>query len=391
MTQAFQEFMSPVVGKASSKGFPGSINDEASMKPRRALEGNVNRSSGDSYFDVQAHESSTNIFDSVDFEDVNAFFDSEPPSGIATPRGHEASSKASLDFGNAWNSFQPLSPPSSGVLPSDDWQYFGQGQVPHNILTQIDPSRVRTQHGQTTPPDEDTSSSLEYQLAPQQYGLPSPESSTSSSGTSNGSKRKQSTADTVESSEVSVPTKRVRKNFTRSLKNGGGADPNDPEGARRSKFLERNRIAASKCRQKKKEWTQNLETKAREMQRHNNELRLVRDSCKEEILFLKGEMLRHTTCGCSTIQEYLQRGAESFADQRDANVKRELIPIGTAPSSPAMSMSSNRPSGNSVSSSMADQDSLSLQNAIEDNLDSLLQPQHVYDTSDAGIARQVGN
>jgi len=152
----------------------------------------VNRSSGDSYFDVQAHESSTNIFDSVDFEDVNAFFDSEPPSGIATPRGHEASSKASLDFGNAWNSFQPLSPPSSGVLPSDDWQYFGQGQVPHNILTQIDPSRVRTQHGQTTPPDEDTSSSLEYQLAPQQYGLPSPESSTSSSGTSNGSKRKQS-------------------------------------------------------------------------------------------------------------------------------------------------------------------------------------------------------
>lgn len=386
-----QDFMSPVVGKVASKGFPGAIDDEASLKYRKAPNGNVNRPSGDAYLDAQPLESSNDFFDSIDFEDVNAFFDFESPSGMATPGGHEASSKPSLDFGNAWNSFQPLSPPSSGVIPSDDWQHFGQGQVPHNILTQIDPSRVRTQHGQTTPPEEDRSSNLEYQLAQQQYGLPSPESSSSSSDKINGSKRKQPIADNIESSEITVPNKRARKNFTRSLKNGGGADPNDPEGARRSKFLERNRVAASKCRQKKKEWTQNLESKARELQRHNSELHLVRDSCKEEILFLKGEMLRHTACGCSTIQEYLQRGAESFIDRRDANIKRELSPVGTAPSSPAMSVSSTRPSENSVSSSMVDQDCLSSQIAIEENLESLLQPQHVYDTSDAGIARQAGN
>jgi len=391
MTQALQDFMSPVIAKASSKGFPASINGEASMKLGNAPDGDVIRLSGDSYFDPQSPESANDFFDNIDFNDVDAFFDFEPHSGTATPRRQEASSKAPFDFGNAWNGFQPLSPPSSGVLPSDDWQHFGQGQVPHNILTQIDPSRVRTQYGQTTPPDEDMSSKLEYQLAQQQYSLPSPESSSSSSGASSGSKRKQPAADTVESSEVSLPTKRVRKNFTRSLKNGGGSDPNDPEGARRSKFLERNRVAASKCRQKKKEWTQDLENKARELQRHNNELRLVRDSCKEEILFLKGEMLRHTACGCSTIQEYLQRGADSFADKRDAIVKREISPVGTAPSSPAMSMFSNRPSENSVSTTMADQDSLSLQCAIEENLDTLLQPQHVHDTSDAGIARRIGN
>lgn len=385
--------MLPVIGRPSSKGFLSSINDEASMKLGKALDGNVNRLSGDSYLNAQIHESSNSIdaFDNVNFDDVDTFFDFEPPAATAIPRRPGATSKASFDFGNAWNNFKPLSPPSSGVLQSDDWQYFGQGQVPHNILTQIDPSRVRTQYGQSTPPhDENMSSSLECQLSQQQYGLPSPESSTSSTGTSSGSKRKQPTADAVESAEVSIPNKRVRKNFTRSLKNGGGADPNDPEGARRSKFLERNRVAASKCRQKKKEWTQNLETKARELQRHNNESRLVRDSCKEEILFLKGEMLKHTACGCTSIQEYLQRGAESFADQRDAIVKRELSPVDTPPPSPAMSMFSNRPSEHSLCPSMVDPDSLSSQMAIEENLDSLLQPQHEYDTSDVGIATQVG-
>lgn len=389
--------MLPAIGRPSSKGFPSSINDEAGMKLMKAPDGpdgNVNQLSGDSYLNAQTHEyfNSNDVFENVDFDDVNTFFEFEPPAETATPRRPGATSKASFDFGNAWNSFQPLSPPSSGVLPSDDWQPFGQGQVPHNILTQIDPSRVRTQYGQSTPPqDENTSSSLECQLSQQQYGLPSPESSTSSTDTSSDSKRKQPTTDAVESAEVTLPTnKRVRKNFTRSLKNGGGADPNDPEGARRSKFLERNRVAASKCRQKKKEWTQNLESKARELQRHNNELRLVRDSCKEEILFLKGEMLRHTACGCTTIQEYLQRGPESFADQRDAVVKRELSPVGTAPPSPAMSMFSNRPSEHSMCASTVDRDSVSPQMAIEENLDSLLQPQHEYDTSDAGIARQMG-
>lgn len=378
MTQTLQAFVSPVIGKASSKGGPTSINDEASMKLKKAFEGNVNHLSGDSYCNTQLHEPSNDFFDHIDFDDMSGFFDFEPHSGTATPRGQEASSKASLDASNVWTGFRPLSPPSSGLLPSDDWQHFGQGQVLHNILTQIDPSRVRTQHGQTTPPDEEMSSSLEYQLAQQPCGLPSPESSWSSSGMSSGSKRKQPSVEAVEVSEVPVPAKRVRKSFARSLKNGGGADPRDPENARRSKFLERNRVAASKCRQKKKEWTQNLEDKARDLQRHNNELRLIRDSCKEEILFLKGEMLKHTACGCSTIQAYLQQGATSFADQSDAVVKSEISLAGTAPASPSMSMSSHRPSGNSVSSPLAD-------------LDSLLQPGLLHDTSDAGIARRVGN
>ena len=363
-------------------GFPSPIDvDGENMKAPRQK---GNRSSGSSYHKEKTYAPSNNYFDNIISEDVNAFFDFEPRSGAATPRKQEPPSKAAFDFGNGWDGFQPLSPPDSAVYPSDNWRHFDQGQMPHNILTQIDPSRARTQYGQTTPPDDEMSSRLEYQLGQQQHGLPSPESLSSSSG----NKRKPSA---VDNHEVSATPKRVRKSTARSSKNGVAVDPNDPEETRRSKFLERNRVAASKCRQKKKEWTQNLENKARDLQRQNHELRLVVDSCKEEILFLKGEMLKHTTCGCTTIQEYLQRGANTFVEQRDVIVKRETSPVGAAPLSPAMSTSSRRESEEFVPTSISDQASSTWQPTVEENLEALLQPQYAHDTSDEGIAMQVGH
>lgn len=385
MAPAFQANISLGHGNPSFKGFANSVED-ISTNPQTASRGKANLPSGGPYSTAQSYAPNNNYFENKQFEDVNPFFDFEPRSGTTTPR-KELSSRVPFDFANSWNSFQPLSPPASGVLPSDDWQTFEQANVPHNILTQIDPSRVRSQYGQTTPPEEDLPSTLEFELTQQQIGLPSPPSSSSSKGT----KRKQSSADTTESPEVSAPPKRMRKSYARSLKNGGCADPNDPEGARRSKFLERNRVAASKCRQKKKEWTQNLETKARDLQRHNNELRMIVDSCKEEILFLKGEMLKHTACGCSTIQDYLQRGLDTFSDHRDSIVKQETSPVGSAPPSPGGSISSYRQSDGAVPTSATHQTPGRWERTVEENLEALLQPQYDHNTSPEGISSQLGS
>lgn len=87
--------------------------------------------------------------------------------------------------------------------------------------------------------------------------------------------------------------------------------PEDEE--KRNRFLERNRVAASKCRQKKKEWTNNLEARARKLQNENGQLTLMVGSLKDEVLFLKSEMLKHSDCDCDRIRQYLNQEADMIA------------------------------------------------------------------------------
>ena len=75
---------------------------------------------------------------------------------------------------------------------------------------------------------------------------------------------------------------------------------------KRSKFLERNRIAASKCRQKKREWIVGLHNKARELQVNKECLSTLANSLKEETHSLKSELLEHSSCGFPLIEVYIQ-------------------------------------------------------------------------------------
>ena len=330
---------------------------------------------------------SDDLFDAVTCENVDPLFDFEPLPLPESSRNQGLPSSTPSQITNAWDNFQPPSPPNSAVYSSEDWPPFGYGgQVPHNILTQIDPSRTRTQYGQTTPPGDEIPSKLEDQSDRQLNGLPSPEYSTSVGG----KKRKQSS---TTNNGSSAPPKRVRKNISRLTKGSEQLDPNNLDDVRRSKFLERNRVAASKCRQKKKEWTQGLEHRSRELQRKNQSIRMLLDSCKEEILFLKGEMLKHSACGCVEIQEYLQRGATSFVDQDDKEAKQQpSSTVAMSPTSPADSGAlpcdgqdlEHSPKVNPIADDEAEDD-----RALEESLEALLRPQYTHDTSDEGIAAQV--
>ncbi|KAI9757626.1 MAG: hypothetical protein M1815_000560 [Lichina confinis] len=91
---------------------------------------------------------------------------------------------------------------------------------------------------------------------------------------------------------------------------------------KRNRFLERNRVAASKCRQKKKEWTSKLEGRARSLQLERDQLSIVVGSLKDEVLFLKGEMLKHSNCDCERIRHYLNREADNLAPVPDAAWRR---------------------------------------------------------------------
>ncbi|KAK6327056.1 hypothetical protein J4Q44_G00027010 [Coregonus suidteri] len=76
----------------------------------------------------------------------------------------------------------------------------------------------------------------------------------------------------------------------------------DPD-ERRRKFLERNRAAATRCRQKRKVWVVSLEKKAEELTQTNMQLLNEVTVLKNEVTQLKQLLLTHKDCPITTLQK----------------------------------------------------------------------------------------
>ena len=86
----------------------------------------------------------------------------------------------------------------------------------------------------------------------------------------------------------------------------------------RQSHLEKNRVAACKCRMRKKEYINGLESRARE---HSNRNRLLKEDVsllREEMLKLKSEVLRHAGCGFGPVEKYLARCVDDLLDTKAA-------------------------------------------------------------------------
>ncbi|KAF7552422.1 hypothetical protein G7046_g7414 [Stylonectria norvegica] len=89
---------------------------------------------------------------------------------------------------------------------------------------------------------------------------------------------------------------------------GSSKDP------RRRRILERNRIAATKCRLRKRDEASALAASEEAMQARNRYLSSCFDSLSAEIYQLKTELLRHTDCNCVLIQKYISNEAKKSVD-----------------------------------------------------------------------------
>uniref|UniRef100_A0A3Q3AXD7 Cyclic AMP-dependent transcription factor ATF-2 n=1 Tax=Kryptolebias marmoratus TaxID=37003 RepID=A0A3Q3AXD7_KRYMA len=76
----------------------------------------------------------------------------------------------------------------------------------------------------------------------------------------------------------------------------------DPDEKRR-KFLERNRAAASRCRQKRKVWVQSLEKKAEDLSTMNGQLQNEVTLLRNEVAQLKQLLLAHKDCPVTAMQK----------------------------------------------------------------------------------------
>ena len=229
------------------------------------------------------------------------------------------------DAQNASSQFSSLnpqvpSPPHSARSPpawtAQDSRLPGSSPL-HGFLVNDDRQKIQPQHGQITPPSDADQTVTDPALTLDSAGSwdqhktqqnPTPDSITTSKGKRSRQNNKE---------EDAAPAKKRQRKPTAKAKSVDDPESTHKgeENQKRSKFLERNRIAASKCRVKKKEWTGNLEARARDLQNEKNQLALIVGSLRDEVVWLKGELLKHTNCGCIKIRQYLNQEVANLAGQ----------------------------------------------------------------------------
>jgi hypothetical protein len=107
----------------------------------------------------------------------------------------------------------------------------------------------------------------------------------------------------------------------------------DDEGkkAKHEQFLASNREAASKCRQKQKEWVQELEQKARDLCSQKDKLTTYVAVLKNELLMLKCKCLEHAECDCHGIRDFLKKTVSTMPPANPAlysNLENEIAESG---------------------------------------------------------------
>ncbi|KAF3910901.1 hypothetical protein ABW20_dc0108338 [Dactylellina cionopaga] len=96
------------------------------------------------------------------------------------------------------------------------------------------------------------------------------------------------------------------------------------ESEKRARFLERNRVAASKCRKKKKIMNQRLEEKSRLLVQQNRFLSATLAKLRSDVLRLKQMVLTHHGCGNAPIEQYLQQESEKYLAAENDGVAKKL-------------------------------------------------------------------
>ncbi|KAI7900934.1 uncharacterized protein BX663DRAFT_515761 [Cokeromyces recurvatus] len=76
----------------------------------------------------------------------------------------------------------------------------------------------------------------------------------------------------------------------------GKSKSNQNDSKKRQDFLERNRKAALKCRQRKKQWMSDLEDQVEFLSNDNEKLELEADALRKEINELKFLLVTHKHC-----------------------------------------------------------------------------------------------
>ncbi|KAI1044558.1 hypothetical protein LB505_010367 [Fusarium chuoi] len=99
------------------------------------------------------------------------------------------------------------------------------------------------------------------------------------------------------------------------------------ETQKRSKFLKRNRIAASKCRQKKKVWIRELEETTKDLEIEHNALHSQYTDLMGELTTIKNQLMDHASCNDANINQWLDNEAKKYVQRIAAQQSRQPPPV----------------------------------------------------------------
>lgn len=137
------------------------------------------------------------------------------------------------------------------------------------------------------------------------------------------------------------PRKRARDNAWAAVKSEseGSVEEGDEK---KEKYREKNRVAAAKCRAKKKENTDHLEETHRAQSMLNTALRATEQSLRDELSYCRTQALQHSFCACSPLQDYNMRKAQNMASGSAFGSRgyRNVGPAGSLQGSPSMANAS---------------------------------------------------
>jgi cyclic AMP-dependent transcription factor ATF-2 len=105
------------------------------------------------------------------------------------------------------------------------------------------------------------------------------------------------------------PSPPKRRRTTKKSKKEAAANAED---VKRNKFLERNRIAASKCREKKKMFVSELEETKVRLETQHSRLQLEYNSLLGEVSELKHTLMTHAKCDDPNIDSWIANEARKF-------------------------------------------------------------------------------
>lgn len=111
------------------------------------------------------------------------------------------------------------------------------------------------------------------------------------------------------------------------------------EDGKRSKFLERNRVAASKCRQRKKQWMSGLQDTKNELEARHHQLQLEHSSLVNEVSSMKNQLMSHANCNDPNINLWIDNEARRFVQSEAGRVSISQVMQGhVAPGMPQVAM-----------------------------------------------------
>ncbi|KAJ0349273.1 hypothetical protein COL154_013620 [Colletotrichum chrysophilum] len=105
-----------------------------------------------------------------------------------------------------------------------------------------------------------------------------------------------------------VDTTAIGREYQGEVDEAGEQSESWPPGSSK-KYRVKNRAAAKRCREKTKQYEEDLAVQEKEITQERMYLDACVTALKNEVLTLKNQILQHSDCGCELIEGYIARAA----------------------------------------------------------------------------------